>query len=231
MIFALDRGVFLKIIVSLVVGIVALIGLMGSGISSSAIWATRGTIGTVVGLIVLVLCIPSFFRFLHRITFAKLWMFPLLDGEWDAVICSNWPRIRRTYEAARGAAPHFNALSDDLTPEEEAECLTRVRVTIESTLLTISIKVQPNGTERVSRTIFVRPVWRRPALPELTYVYEQADPLPVPATDTKRHFGAGVLTYDRDSDVISGEYWTQRKDEAGFNTAGTITMQRSGATI
>jgi hypothetical protein len=224
MIFALDRGLFLKIFVTLVAGILAIVVLRGD--SSSAIWAARDLASAIVGFIVLLLCVPPLFRFVHRVTFAKFWLFPLLDGEWDAVICSNWPRIRRTHRAATGIAATFNALTDDLTPEEEASRKTLATVTIVSTLMTITIKLEPQGTNRVSVTRFVRPVWSKPAWPELSYVYEQTDPDPVPVTDIKRHFGAGVLTYDREKDTIAGEYWTQRRDEAGFNTAGTIALKR-----
>lgn len=72
----------------------------------------------------------------------------------------------------------------------------------------------------------MRPAWPKPADPEMTYVYEQFGTGPVAATDAARHLGAGRLTYDPDRDVLTGDYWTQRRADARFNPAGTIVAKR-----
>ena len=46
------------------------------------------------------------------------------------------------------------------------------------------------------------------------------------ATDPASHLGAGLLRYDEGRDELSGEYWTQRRADLGFNTAGTIVLRR-----
>lgn len=61
---------------------------------------------------------------------------------------------------------------------------------------------------------------------ELSYVFEQIDPESVGTTDSKKHFGAGVVVYDPDTDEIRGDYWSDRREDAGLNTAGTIRMTR-----
>ena len=153
-------------------------------------------------------------------------MFPLLDGRWEAQLYSNWPLIRRTYETAKAGGPAFDALIDHLTDEEQRERNVKAEVIITSSLFLISMTLRPVGSERVSRTRFVRPLWRRPELPELSYVFQQEDFGPVANTDERKHFGAGIVSYDPDTGDLRGEYWNNRREDAGLNTAGTIRMKR-----
>jgi hypothetical protein len=226
LVFALNRSTVITIVVLLSVLTVAAMAQIGGGGTPAQIWGYRGAVLIVVNGFVLALCIPKVFGIVHRITFAGAWLFPLLDGEWDAEIRSNWPRIRRTFEAARTHGPRFDASSDPLSPEEEAEGLILAKATIRSSLISISMKVEPVSSTRVSRTRFAMPQWRKPDLPELSYVYEQVDPGVIAQHDSRRHSGAGVVSYDPDADVIMGEYWTARSEHLGLNTAGTIRMVR-----
>jgi hypothetical protein len=195
--------------------------------SGAELWARRGVFLTVASLVLATLGIPQVFRVVHKLTFAKYWMFPLLDGEWTAYICSNWPRIRRTYESAKNGGPPFDALTDELTKAEERERRVEADVTITSSLFFINLTLRPINSKRVSRTRFVRPLWNKPDPPEISYVFEQVDPDPVAQTDSKKHFGAGVLQYDKETDELSGDYWNDRREDAGLNTAGTIRLTRA----
>ena len=226
MIYALNRSTVITSVALFVVALICGLVLAGQVGSAEDVWARRGMVVLALNVVVAALCIPSVFAIFHAVTFARFWWFPRPDGEWTAELRSNWPRIRRTYEAARSKRDVFDALTDPLV-EGEAEVVS-AKVTIRSSLLLISIVLEPDGSERISRSRFVRPQWLKPALPELSYLYEQTDPKEVAPTDSRRHFGAGVVTYDAERDVIAGEYWTQRREEAGFNTAGTITMRRAG---
>lgn len=226
MIFALNRSTLITIVVLLSVGTVAMMAHIGGGGTSAEIWGYRGAALMVVNGVVLALCIPRVFAVVHRLTFAGSWFFPLLDGVWDAEIRSNWPRVRRTFEAARTRGHRFDAMVDALSPDEEAESLVKATVTIRSSLVAISIKVEPIGSTRISRTRFAMPQWRKPDLPELSYVYEQIDTGTVAQSDSRRHSGAGVVMYDPDTEVIAGEYWTARSESYGLNTAGSIRMTR-----
>jgi hypothetical protein len=221
----------LKVIVFAVVGEVCLLLFLDGAASSTEIWARRGVFLTVPFLILAALGIPQVFRVFHKLTLAKFWMFPLLDGQWTAHICSNWPRIRRTYEAAKNGGPKFDALSDVLTEAEERERHVEAEVTITSSLFFIILTLRPVGSNRVSRTRFVRPLWHKPDLPEISYVFEQEDSDPVAQTDIKRHYGAGVLRYDKPKDELSGDYWNDRREDAGLNTAGTIRLSRVSRSV
>ena len=163
-------------------------------------------------------------RVLHLATFAKHWWFPWLDGEWRAEIRSNWPKVERMYLAAKREVPKFDALAAPLT--EVDELVTRASVTIQSSLFDISIEITPDGTNKVSRTRFVRPRWAKPDWPELSYVYAQLDNTALAPTDTRHHYGAGIVEYIAKTGELSGHYWTNRKAQAALNTAGTIVMRR-----
>jgi hypothetical protein len=227
MIFALDKRIVLLLTVSIVLGLMS--GLASAGLlgEPARIWGARGTVVLLVDGLLLTLAVPLVLRWIHSLSFAQHWWFPWLDGEWIAEVRSNWPRVRRTLEAARSGTV-FDAFTQEL-PETEEGALTLADVTIRVRLFTIDITLKPRGTRRTSRSRFVRPQWCKPLAPELSYVYEQTDDGPLAITDARQHFGAGHLLYDADTDTLRGEYWTQRRSEAGINTAGAIVLRRRTA--
>jgi hypothetical protein len=200
--------------------------LLVENFTAADIWKARGSVILGVNSLLALMCFAPVYGFFHRMTCADSWLFPRLDGEWDAEICSNWPRIRRTYEAARSKKEQFNAMADPLGPQEELERITKAKVTIKSSLLTIEVRLEPENSKRISKTRFVRPLWNKPERPELTYVFQQIDTGPISVTDETKHFGAGLLEYDSESGELFGEYWTQRAEKSGFNTAGKVTLRR-----
>lgn len=120
----------------------------------------------------------------------------------------------------------FDAMADVLDGAGEVARTTVASVTIKSHLFSIAIRLEPEGSNRVSCTRFVRPRWIKDEWPELFYVYEQTDADPVALTDVSEHLGAGRLRYDTAKDQLLGEYWTQRSEKAGLNTAGRIILVR-----
>lgn len=224
MIFALSRSLVLSTLVLLVV--VICVGLLRYGYAATPRdlieWSSK--IALFISGAIVLLSIRPVFRALHLVTFAKYWWFPWIDGEWRAEIRSNWPKVDRMYLAAKREGPKFDALAAPLTAADEL--VTTASVTIESSLFDISIEITPDGTNKVSRTRYVRPRWTRPDRPELSYVYAQMDPTLLAPTDTRQHYGAGIVEYIRKTDELSGHYWTNRNAEAALNTAGTIVMRR-----
>lgn len=224
MIFALSRNLVLSMLVLLVVLIC--VGLLRFGYAETPRdlleWSSK--IALVVSGAIVLLSIRPVLRVLHLVTFAKYWWFPWLDGEWRAEIRSNWPKVERMYLAAKREVSKFDAVAAPLTGDDEL--VTIASVTIESSLFDISIEITPDGTNKVSRTRFVRSRWARPDRPELSYVYEQLDNATLPPTDARQHYGAGIVEYFAKTDELSGHYWTNRKAEAALNTAGTIVMRR-----
>lgn len=224
MIFALSRSLILSALVLFVV--VCCVGLLHFGYAATPRslldWPSK--IGLLISGLIVLLSIRPVLRGLHLITFAKYWWFPWLDGEWRAEIRSNWPKVQRMYLAAKHDVPQFDALA--APPTDADELVTMALVTIKSSLFEISIEITPEGTDKISRTRFVRPRWAKPDRPELSYVYAQLDNAVLVPTDTREHFGAGIIEYIERTGELSGHYWTNRKAQAALNTAGTIIMRR-----
>lgn len=224
MIFALSRGLILSALVLLVVVICAVLLRYGYAATPRDLLNWSSKIALLISGLIVLLSIRPVLRALHFFTFAKYWWFPWLDGEWRAEIRSNWPKVERMYLAAKHDVSKFDALAAPLTDADEL--VTMASVTIRTSLFEISIEITPDGTNKVSRTRFVRPRWAKPDWPELSYVYAQLDNAVLAPTDTRQHYGAGIIEYIESTGELSGHYWTNRKAQAALNTAGTIVMRR-----
>jgi hypothetical protein len=191
-----------------------------------SLWEYGDAIVSMVSLGVLMLTLRPVFLFLYRHSFADRWCFPLIDGEWSGELRSNWPRVHAMMLASKGERSPFDTLSDELP---DGELVTRLEATVTCSLLDIVMEVRIPDSKRFSRTIFVRPQWIRPSAPVITYVYDQVDHGDIAVTDAPRHRGSGVLEYDRSSDQLRGEYWTNRQASKGLNTAGSVIFSRKMA--
>jgi hypothetical protein len=202
---------------------------LSSPTAARDLWSAKSYVLAVPSLIIFLLTLRPVFKWVHGASFARAWLFPLLDGEWEGEIHSNWPRIRAMMEAARGDASTFNALSDP-TPASAAAPPVKIRAKIESGLFDYCITLTMSET-RHSRTVFVKPEWRRPDRPRLYYLYRQQEDGQVEVSDSSQHQGAAYLDYDVETDVLSGTYWTGRQFERGLNTAGRIRLARKFSKI
>lgn len=192
------------------------------------LWAARGTIIGAVNAFVLVMTFRPVFLWAYKLTRADLWWFPLLEGNWTGELRSNWPRIQAMMVAAKGEGPRFDALTDEIPGGGEQ--IVKLEATIRCSLFNVEIEIRVPGTERTSRSIFVRPQWCRPAPPQIAYVYEQADHGHLAVTDAPRHRGAALLEFNSSTGELRGDYWTNRQGARGLNTAGTIIFRRSQTT-
>ena len=229
MIGALSPTWIVRVICGFTVALCAVVALGTSSASAQAVWKSSGIVVGLINFLILLLTFRSVFRRVHKVLHADGWWFPLLDGEWTGEVHSNWPRVHRMMLAARGEAPAFNTLTEELPPGQPGE-RTNVTAQIASNLFEILIELRIPGTNRLSRSVFVRPQWCKPSLPRLYYTYEQIDTGNVSATDAARHFGAAIVDYDTGTDELRGEYWTQRQGVRGLNTAGFITLSRTKRT-
>lgn len=191
--------------------------------AAATVWESKEVVVGAIDLFILALTIGPFFRFIHKITGASHWLFPLLDGEWEGEIKSNWPRIDRMAKAAAGEAAPFDTYKDNVPSGLPGE-VTPFTATITSGLFEFAIELR-FPEDRVSTTVFVRPEWHKPAHPLLSYVYRQKNKGDIAVTDTREHVGAAELHYES-KDVLSGFYWTSRQSQLGLNTAGTVRMRR-----
>ena len=223
MILALPRSLILSILVSLVIGLVVILVGLDVVRTPADLMKRSSQIVTALTCLSLLLNWTPALRFVHWATLGRIWWFPWLAGKWRAEIRSNWPKIERLYEAAKGSAAPFDALSEPITEADEK--VTGADVMIKVGLFEIEIEIMPDGTKKSSTTDFVRPSWDKPKRPKLSYVYQQVDPLPVAPTDTRMHSGAGIVEVMSNGE-LRGEYWTNRKGENGLNTSGTIIIRR-----
>lgn len=111
MIYALSWTIIVRTLVGFVVGLVCLVIIFQGGDAVTSVLAARYIVPTVTITFLLLLNIPVIFGIVHKLTFAKYWLFPNLNGDWDAVIVTNWPRILRTYESAKNGGPPFDAIT------------------------------------------------------------------------------------------------------------------------
>jgi len=200
---------------------------LSSPTSAHSLWAAKSIVLGGPSAILFVMTFRPVFRWVHKFSFARVWLFPLLDGEWEGEVHSNWPRIQAMMEAARGNAPPFNALSDP-APTSATPGAIQIRAKIESGLLDFRITLTMSDT-RHSRTIFVKPERGSGQPSRLYYIYTQQEDGALEVTDAGRHQGAAYLDYDEDTGRLSGAYWTERQGEFGLNTAGRIRLWRRGS--
>ncbi len=191
------------------------------------LWRAKSYVLAVPSVIFFLLTLRPVFSWVHRLSFASAWLFPMLNGEWEGEVYSNWPRIQRMMLAARGEAPPFNALSDPL-PAQVVAMPVPITAKIESGLLDFKITLTMSASRR-SHTAFVKPERSPTARPRLYYLYRQQEDGAVEVSDAKQHLGAAYLDFEADTDTLNGAYWTERKGELGLNTAGTIRLWRKGS--
>lgn len=189
--------------------------------AAEGLWGLKGAVLGAPTLIIFLLTIRPIFRWVHGASFARVWLFPLLDGEWEGEVHSNWPRIEAMMIAARDDGPRFNAMSDELPQQPPIP----ISAKIVSGLFDYRIVLRMSDT-RWSYTVFVKPVWCKPDLPRLYYVYRQQEDGQVVVTDRQQHTGAAYLDFHADAETLAGAYWTERQSELGLNTAGRIRLRR-----
>ncbi|WP_133121909.1 hypothetical protein [Pleomorphomonas carboxyditropha] len=174
-------------------------------IASEAVFAC-GTAVTLVGQ-------SPFFALLCRLPLVRNW-FPPIDGEWKAILESNWPAIQQ--RACPGAA------SVPLVA-------VPATVTIIARLFYIRMNLISDSRYSTSKTIFVRAT-RDPEDGSVTLHCHYENTTKVPeTTDSSSHYGAANLCVERQGDNIwlEGVYWTNRNWHLGLNTAGKMTLRRA----
>lgn len=153
------------------------------------------------------------------------WVFPDLNGIWLGTTGSNWPTIKKMFEAAQAHRTIDKIDKDELhsTPEQH----DAIALQITASLFSIKLAAGLSSTDGQSCSVTAKP--RRDQHSgriHLNYVYEQSTPDPS-ITDGDQHMGAAELTIDLD-DLEKGEgvYWTRRSWKIGLNTAGSLELRR-----
>lgn len=226
MISALNFQTLVRIITGFAVISCALV-LVAFGIGSPiALLSKFGLISLIVSFLILPLTVPSWFRKVYRSIRAPQWFFPLLDGEWEGEVQSNWPLVRAMFEASSGSRPAFDPRTSTLTDEEWGQPIP-IRTTIATCALKFSMTMKMSGSKRRSDLLALKLDKDEMGRPRLRYLYKQVDEnLVIESTDSSQHLGAAELIYDAESDSLTGEYWTNRSSDKGLSTAGRIVLRR-----
>ena len=148
-------------------------------------------------------------------------VFPDINGIWLGSTSSNWPRIKKMFEASQAA---YMVTQDDLhSIPLQTDAMA---VEIKATLFKVQITASLSSTNSQSHSITVCPRMDAHNRLQLTYVYNQDTPNPS-LTDADNHLGAADLVIDMDNiDKAEGFYWTRRSWQMGLNTAGRLELRR-----
>lgn len=159
-----------------------------------------------------------FFPFLNG------WL-PDLNGVWLGTTASNWPTIKKMFEAAQ-ADRGIEQIEFHPIPEQR----DAVAVQVTASLFSLKVDAALSSTGGNSCSISAKP--RRDQHTgrlHLSYVYEQVTPEHM-VTDEEKHMGAADLIIDPENlDQAEGVYWTRRSWKMGLNTAGRLTLRRVAA--
>ncbi len=148
-------------------------------------------------------------------------IFPDINGVWYGSTYSNWPRIKKLFDASQ---------MDCTTNREELNCIPlqvdALVIEVKANLFKVQITASLSSTTGQSYSIIVCPRKDIHNRLFLTYVYNQDTPKPA-VTDADNHLGAVDLMIDTDSfNKGEGNYWTRRNWKEGLNTAGRLEIQR-----
>ena len=162
-------------------------------------------------------------RFVWRwIPALNKWL-PDLNGVWLGTTASNWPTIKKMFDAAQ-----TRSAIDEKALHSTPERRDVMAVQITASLFSLKVEASLSSTNGSSHSITAKP--RRDQHSgriHLTYIYEQTSPNPA-FTDEERHVGAADLIIDLDNvEEAKGVYWTRRKWQSGLNTAGGLALRRS----
>ncbi|MFZ1679649.1 MAG: hypothetical protein WAT70_01410 [Rhizobiaceae bacterium] len=171
-------------------------------------------------------------------------IFPDLNGEWDAELHSNWPRIEAMSKASVSLdAPRYDPLRFEGVPlqivRKKAKInqnWTKVTMTMVDAPLSSSASPTPetaivNGNQNKlmhrSETIAFDLLRDSSGRPQLAYVFKQEnDPAYAMPTSDDEFLGAAFLTLDETGDRLAGKYFQHQGCNKGFNSAGFISLSR-----
>jgi len=211
----LERSVLLRLVVS--------IGAMGLAIAWCIVqpsdlggWLRALSFGVGISLaLTLLIGFSPIWRWIWRaVPSLNHWIFPDLNGEWDATMDSNIAEIAKHHPALKGTNP---------------ESKIQGKITIKQNWFFIAMTFRGDNGYSNSDTIVVKPT-RTPESGRfgLAYVYCNHTPKQL-TTDEQMHYGAGIVeVHQNDGKTeIEGNFWTNRKWPEGLNTAGIVKIVRT----
>jgi hypothetical protein len=157
-------------------------------------------------------------------------MFPLLRGEWEFTIESNWPIIERLKDSAKSRSKSFDVLGQQTKMPEPS--IFTFRAKIHQTWFSTQVEFVGNDGSVLesSRTLSVELLAKSETEPQqVSWVYrqwnKQGSGRKPNLTDEANFLGAALMRVTDDGE-LRGNYWTNRSWNLGLNAAGTIVGRR-----
>ncbi|MEM9625342.1 MAG: hypothetical protein AAGA21_03855 [Pseudomonadota bacterium] len=160
-------------------------------------------------------------RWLWRFDWANRVIYPDLTGTWRGTIKSNWPSIEAMKDAADRRRDPFDIEKTTVDLEEKG-----ITVRIRASWFDIHMKLETDDGYSKSESIMTRPERRASGDHRLFYVFANKTEH-AKRSDSGGHRGAAIVNVEWGAEPsLSGQYWTDRNWEKGFNTAGLISIKR-----
>lgn len=159
-------------------------------------------------------------------TYLSRYLFPVLHGEWQFTVKSNWPVIEKLKNSAATTDEIFDVLAENEPLPNYSSFTFRTKIT----QTWFSTKVEFLGDEGSildhSMTLSVELLRATETDPKrVIWVYRQQNKQgsgkPLSLADEAQFFGAAVMRVGDDG-KLNGHYWTNRSWQRGLNAAGTI---------
>lgn len=157
-------------------------------------------------------------------------LFPVLHGDWEFTLKSNWPIIERLKDSASSTTQVFNLLSENTELPSLLEL--KFKAKIKQTWFTTRVEflADDGSALKHSGTLSVELMNQTETEPKrVAWVYRQQNKqgasVPLALSDEAYFLGAAFM-HITDSQELEGHYWTNRAWHRGLNAAGTISGKR-----
>lgn len=164
----------------------------------------------------------------RRVPILKRW-FPDLNGKWNVELQSNWPRQEQLLNSASQGQPVIDMRH---VAETQLAPLTSLQLVAEISQTWWDFEIcltNPRADSPIERSdSFTVEAFPRKGMKHagISYFYKQMN-LTANVADDNEFYGAARLSYDPDTDSLTGLFWTARMWQRAMNTAGTITLTRA----
>lgn len=173
-------------------------------------------------------------KFVWRLPIVGPWLsksfFPVLHGEWQFVIESNWPIIEKLKDCAASQTEHFDVLSENTTPPSLSQFSFRTKISQSWFSTRVDFLGDEGSIIDHSLTLSVELLQETETDPKrVAWIYRQQNKQgagnQLLLTDEAQFLGGAVMRVCEDGS-LKGHYWTNRSWQKGLNAAGVITGNR-----
>lgn len=155
-------------------------------------------------------------------------MFPLLQGEWQFTLESNWPIIDSLKDAAKSKT--FDVLAQNTRLPEYSSFTFRAKIHQSWFSTQVEFLGDDSSVLDTSRTLSVELLGKTETEPQqVAWVYRQWNKQGINRkpnlADEANFLGAALMRVTEDGG-LKGHYWTNRSWERGLNAAGIIVGKK-----